>query len=323
MRSGNSAAVALLLLTAGCGTWSNEDIRFLEALPTRPELRVEVPAGAAAAVAAADGQVAAVAAACGPLGSAETWLWAKPTSDKLNTSVDWVIGLVDLVRRAPPTTRLDDGRIWGPWDDDKHPGIQLQVVILRAWPTGPDGPVEHTYRFEVRRKALGGPFSPILSGAFVGPSALRGRGELVLDFTRIRAFQMNDPDSPDGEMRVSYDRQVDPRTVALTLAQSGGFGLAQFGYSFAGYADGRGRFAYAFVNALGDRAEVSAGFQGDGRGRGDVRYYPAGAGGASVGYHQCWSADACLVYSDDVSGYSCGLPDCSGGAIGDCPPPVP
>ncbi len=76
MRSPSKALLALGLAAAGCGTWSNEDLRFLEALPTADELRVAVPEGAAAAVAAADGRLAAVAApACGAHGASERWLW--------------------------------------------------------------------------------------------------------------------------------------------------------------------------------------------------------------------------------------------------------
>jgi hypothetical protein len=325
MRSATSlATTALLLLAAGCGTWSNEDVRFLAALPTRDELHVALPEGLAAAAEAAPGapatgRVAASLPWCGPLGAAETWLWAKPTSDRLNTSVDWVIGLVDVVRHYPPTSREADARTWGPFDDDKHPGIQLRVVIVRSWPAGPEGPVEHAYAFEARRKALAEPFTAILSGTFVGPSSLRGRGGLVLDFDQIRVLGMNDPDSPFGEMRVTYDRSSDPRTTELTLAQSRGFGLAQFDYRFAGYADGSGRLSYAFENGTGDRAEVAAGWNRFGGGQADVRYFPASAGGASVGYHQCWNLLACLVYSDDVNGYSCGGGACAGGDPLDCP----
>jgi hypothetical protein len=328
MRSPTSLTVVLALLAVGCGTWSNEDIRFLAALPTTEELRVELPAGLAAVAEASGagpgvGRVAAVTLPwCAPNPTAETWLWAKPTSDRLNTSVDWVIGLVDVVRRYPPTTRAEDARTWGPFDDDQHPGVQLRVVIVRSWPAGPDGPVEHAYAFEARRKALGEPFTAILSGTFVGASSLRGRGGLLLAFDRIRALGMNDPDSPTGEMRVAYDRSADPRTTQLTLAQSPGFGLAQFDYGFEGYADGRGRLSYAFVNDAGDRVEVAAEWTPIGAGQADIRFYPASAGGASVGYHQCWDFRACLTYSDDVSGYSCGGGSCAFGAPSDCPPPL-
>lgn len=319
MRCPTSAVALAGLLLAGCGTWSNEDIRFLEALPTSQELRVEVPASAAP-LAAAEGRLLAVGpAACGPLGDAETWLWAKPTSDRLNASVEWVIGLVDVVRRYPPTSRLDDGRVWGPFDDDQHPGNELRVVIRRSWPAGLDGPVVHDYAFEARRKDGVSPFGPILSGTFVGPSALRGRGGLVLDFDEIWRLGMADPDAPHGEMRVEYDREADPRRVALRLAQSPGFGLAQFDYGFTGYGDGRGRLSYAFESGAGDRAEVAAGFDAAGAGEADVRYFPAVLAGGSVGFRQCWNAAACLVYSDDVNGYSCGGASCAGGLPSDCP----
>jgi hypothetical protein len=324
MRCPTSAAAALCLLATACGTWSNEDLRFLEALPTREELRVEVPAAPAAAGGPA-GVVGAVAVpACGALGSADTWGWAKPTSDHLNASIDAAIGLVDLVRRYPPTTRLADGRVWGPFDDDKHPGVQLRIVILRSFPAGPDGPVEHAYAFEARRPAEGGDFLPILSGSFVGPSALRGSGSLVLAFQKAWDLRMADPDAPHGEMRVTYDRSADPRTVQLALVQAPGFGLLQFAYGFKGYADGRGRLGYAFVNAAGDRAEVGAGFDAAGAGQAAVTYYPASAPGLSASFHQCWNASSCLVYSDDVNGYSCGGGACAGGVPSDCPPvPAP
>jgi hypothetical protein len=268
--------------------------------------------------------VAATLPWCGALGGAQTWLWAKPTSDRLNLSVDWVIGLVYVVRRHPPTTRGEDARTWGPFDDERHPGVELRVVITRSWPAGPDGPVEHAYAFEARRKALAGPFTAVLQGTFVGPSALRGRGGLELRFDRIRLLGMADPDAPDGIMRVNYDRSADPRSVALTLADTAGFGLARFDYGFTGYADGKGRLRYAFENGAGDRAEVEAGWNVLGGGLADVRHFPAAAGGASVGYRQCWNALACLVYSDDASGYSCGdAGGCAFGAPSDCPAGIP
>ena len=314
------ALLALLasLGATGCGDWSNEDLRFFAALPTHDELAVVVPAGAAAPLAGAGGRQAALAT-CGPLGAAETWLWAKPTSDRLNASIDFVLGLVDVVRRYPPTTRLDDGRIWGPFPDDHHPGNELRIVILRSWPDGPEAPPQHAYTFEARLAAAGGPFRPILSGLFVGPSATRGTGALTLDFEAIRELGMADPDAPRGEMRVQYARDLEPRTVRLSLASSAGFGLAQFDYAFTGYADGRGRLDYAFVNADGDRAEVSAGFDAAGAGRAETTFFPIRFPRLTASYQQCWSAAACLVWSDDVNGYSCGGGACAGGVESDCP----
>jgi hypothetical protein len=146
-----------------------------------------------------------------------------------------------------------------------------------------------------------------------------GSGSLALFFDEIWRLGMADADAPHGEMNVAYDRSADPRRVALALVQSPGFGLARFNYGFTGYADGRGRLAYAILDGPGNRAEVTAGFDASGAGQADVTYFPAAAPGVSVGYHQCWSAAACLVYSDDVNGYSCGGGSCAGGDPLSCP----
>jgi len=319
-------ALAALLLGAAlpaCGNYSTEDIRFYEALPTRADLRVEVPVSADLAAG-----FAPAAAACS-IGSADPWLEARRTSDGINTAVDRLIGLIDAVRRVPPTTRLDDGRIWGPFDDSKHPGVEMQVDITRL--TNPDGDLVHVYHFSARRKGVGAVFTPILSGTFVGPSATYGHGTLELDFTAIHDLGMQDADTPRGRMDVTYDRTLDPRTITLVLATQGGFNLVQqFTYDYRGYRDGRGLFRYQFLKPalLGgglDTLTMSASFAADGAGRGEIGF--AAASGATGSFSQCWGADACLTWRYDAQGYSCGgvLP-CEGGAESACPavlPPLP
>ena len=104
----------------------------------------------------------------------------------------------------------------------------------------------------------------------------------------------------------------------MTLALGGdGFGLQQFAYAFAGYADRSGHFDYAFRNAAGDLLTVSAGFDALGRGRDEVGFL--GAGGATGGFRQCWDAAACLVWIDDPANLSCPGPSCSRGAEAACP----
>jgi len=314
-RGAAALAAGVLLALAGCGDWSNEDLRFYAALPTRAELHVAVPSAPAVAAAGGQGPLLATAA-CGPLGDAEAWLWAKPTSDKLNASVDWVLGLVDVVRRYPPTKRLEDGRIWGPFDDDQHPGNEMQIVILRTWPGGREAPPLHAYFFEARRKAGAGAFTPIISGHFAGASASAGTGGLTLAFDVIRALGMGDADSPTGALVIAYDRAVEPRTVGLSLVQSGGFGLERFDYGFEGWADGRGRLRYAFRSGPA-LVTVRTGFDASGAGRGLSTLHLDG--GFSGQYAQCWDAAACLVWVDDPNDYSCGRAGCSGGAESACP----
>jgi hypothetical protein len=302
-RGGRSLGLAAALALAACGDYSTEDVRFLSALPVRADLRVEVPAAAAGA-----------GAACGT-GLAEVWLVAKPISDGLNAGVDFLIALVDAVRRLPPTDRLPDERRWGPFDDDRHPGREIQVTIARR---GEGAEVEHTYRFEGRVKG-GGEWIAILTGAFRGPSAEIGRGELALSFDALWALGMNDATTPRGSMLASYDRTSEPRTVELALGEDG-FGVGRFSYGFAGYRDGSGWFEYLIrpeARPL-DTLTITSAFDSAGAGRAQVSYQTwLGFGGS---FRQCWDAFACLVHVDDPSNYSCGTAPCSFGEVASCAP---
>lgn len=297
-------AAAALVALAACGNYSTEDLRFVAALPTRDDLRVEVPAQAPAAGALT---------ACGA-GTSEVWGWAKPTSDKLNGAVDFVLGLVDAVRRRPPSWRDDDARAWGPWDDDRHPGRELSVVIARTYPAELGGAPRHAYLLQARPKGSA-TWTPILAGNFDGASARRGSGGLALDFDAIWSLAMNDADTPHGTMLVRYARSADPATVEIVLGQDG-FGVVQFGYRYAGWTDGRGWFAYGFRNAAGDLLTVGVGF--DAAGAGDAQVAFQTAGGATGGFRQCWDASACLVYVLDPASYSCAAAPCSLGDATAC-----
>jgi hypothetical protein len=304
MRSVNRLALAslLLALAPGCGDWSNEDLRFLAALPTRADLHVEVPAGPGPA-----------AGAC-PDGESSVWLEGKPASDRLNAGVEWILGLVDEVRRHDPTRRTEGRREWGPFDDGRHPGKEIVIVMQRGEDEG--GRVVHEYVFAAREKGIG-LWTPLVVGGFTGGSARAGSGLVHVDFDAIRALGMNDdPGAPRGELRILYDRASVPRAIALELDQDG-FGLERFDYVFFGYDAGAGRFVYAFRNGTGDRLVVDAGFDGAGQGRAAVTF--TAAGGATGGFQQCWTGGACLVYVNDPNDFSCGAPPCSLGSVDGCP----
>jgi hypothetical protein len=311
MRSVNRIGCIAALALAGCGNYSTEDLRFLAALPTRGDLRVRVP------VAATASQSLSQATAACPFGTATVWLQGKPASDGFNAGVDQVLALVDSVRRATPTHRSADRREWGPFDDEKHPGIEIIVVMQRWWPDDPGAPPQHQYGFAARPKGTSW-WTPVLTGTFVGASASAGSGSVTLDFDAVHALGMNDAGTPHGTMPIQYDRSTDPSTIDLLLLQ-GGFGLVGFAYGYAGYADGNGRFDYAFLGATGDLLKVTAGFDPAGAGRAEVSYRTAL--GLTGGFKQCWDAGACLVYVDDPGNYSgaCGAPPCMVGALSDCP----
>lgn len=306
MRSGNrsfAALAALAALAAGCGNYSTEDLRFLSALPRRDDLSVTVPASAAAAQAALAGPTAATAL-CNPPGVATVWQWARPTSESLNAGVSWIIGLIDNVRRYPPTHRDEDSRRWGPFDDDKHPGHELQIVIDRSWPTGAGGPPVYAYRFEARAGGTAA-FTPLIVGNFRGASASRGDGDVTLDFEAFWAVGVANPDTPHGSMTIGYSRSSDPVTTDLNLlaAPAGGFGVVAFEYLYSGWASGVGAFDYQFTNGAKDVLEVRTGFDPVGAGRLRVTFTRF-SDGATGTFDQCWDAGGCLVYVYDPANYN-------------------
>ncbi|MFT3916305.1 MAG: hypothetical protein QM704_20170 [Anaeromyxobacteraceae bacterium] len=296
-------AAAVALWGAGCGNWSQEDVRFLAALPTRADLRVEVPASASAQ--------AGALAACGTRPAA-LWLEAKPTSDGLNAAVDFVLDLVDRVRTLEPTTRTDDERVWGPWNDRNHPGFELLARIVRA---AQGDLVVHAFSLEARRKGQGD-FVPFISGTFRGPSAKVGTGTLEIDFEVLWTLGINDATTPRGALNATYDRSGDPRKVVMQVASR--TALRPFEYRFEGYADGTGGFVYVIPSGV-NYLEIASSFDGAGAGKAAITFHTIFA---TVGWAECWDAAACLTYVDDPGNYSCETepsPPCSLGAASACP----
>jgi len=162
-----------------------------------------------------------------------------------------------------------------------------------------------------------GVFIPLIAGEFDGDSSSDGKGWVELRFDNFRVLQMADGTAPDGTMHIDYDRVGDPRTTDLSL-ETNGFGVVQFNYGYAGYADGSGAFDYAFRNLVGDRLEAHTSYDDAGAGRLRVQFTAAAGGTGS--FNQCWNAAGCLVYVDDVYNFtqSCGSAPCLVGTTDDC-----
>ena len=284
-RAALPAAVVALALGAGCGSWSNEDILFVAALPTREALALKVPASAGQAL-------------CAPPGPSQVWGWAKPVGDRLNGAVDAMLALVDLVKRTPPTTREPDARVWGPWDDQKHPGMEVRVTMRRSRDAA--GVPSYAYQFEERPR--GGAFQSVLEGSFRGESASAGNGEFALHFATARALGISDhPDSdPYGDLTVQYDRTGDPRTIGLDVpAGPQSENLTEFNYGFAGYQNGNGEFDYVFVNQQAQRYEVRARFDAAGAGLAEVTVVLSPT--SQFSYEQCWDQAGCITNVRDAT----------------------
>ncbi len=107
-----------------------EDLEFLYARPDRDTLHANVP-----------GEATSTNTTQQPLSVGDpspTYATTKDQTDQFNAFLDEILDGLDAIRQVPPTTRLADGRIWGPYDDSSHPGFQVQVEIDRNADAGFD-----------------------------------------------------------------------------------------------------------------------------------------------------------------------------------------
>jgi len=305
MRSVCRTCVILLSLAAACGNLSNDDVAFLEALPSKDALHVQVPAQTA--------QPQCL------LGEAQVWLSAKPTSDNINAGVDGILALVDVIRGIAPTTRQADTRTWGPWPDHDHPGLTIRVTMSR---TRDASGVPQSYSY-VFAESKGGDFLAVLDGTFEGAQAANGRGTLTLHFDNAHTLGTAKPTDPDAPALFAYDLSGNPRTLEMNLTAQAGLGLQQFDYSFAGYTDGHGLFHFAFPDAKGNLFTVTASFTALGAGKAEVGFTTAPPFSFSGSLSECWDAAACLSYVDDpyaITQPACGVfKPCVLGSPASCP----
>ena len=294
MRSARRAGalLAVALAAAGCGTWSNDDIAFVEALPTSQALRFSMPSTASQALTTGTGS------ACGTAGASEVWAQSKPVSDALNAAVEQLLGLVDLVKSAPPSSREPDSRVWGPWADGKHAGMEVRVTMTRSR----DASGVPTYGYVFEERPRGGAYLPVLEGSFRGDSARAGSGAFAVHFANMRTLGVDDHPATDpaGDLTVEYDRTGDPRTLAMDVPpgpQSGG--LVDFSYAYAGYQSGAGRFDFVFVNASAQRYEVATRFDATGAGLATVTVVLGAT--SRFTFQECWDSAGCITDVKDAT----------------------
>ncbi|MBL8950604.1 MAG: hypothetical protein JNK82_07505 [Myxococcaceae bacterium] len=138
-------ALPLALLFA-CGTWSNEDVEYVLALPLGETVRSNL----------------------GGMGSSEGFEHTRRAAAELNGIPATVLGVLETLRTTPPTTRTATSRIWGPYDDLERPGHQNQAEIHRETDT--------LFTWAIKTRRTGDRFQAV---AF-GDAVATGEGHFVL-----------------------------------------------------------------------------------------------------------------------------------------------
>lgn len=300
------AALCALLLGACGGTLSNDDLAFIEAVPQKDALRVNVPQKSAQALSV--------------LGQADVFIAAQDIARGVNTGLDGVLSLLDFVRGQAPSTRAADRRTWGPWADRQHAGVEYQVVMERE---NDAAGALYRFRYSLNARRAPGGYLPVIDGTFYGAQARSGSGSLNIHFDNSHALSLGKPDDPSQPMDIQYDFSGNPRTLELNLGRNaaGGFGLSSFDYGYAIYSDGHGLFDYAFPDGKGNLFTVQTWFAANASGKAliDAVHPPFFEDRIT----ECWDGTLSLTYVSDPASV---VAQCSGiaapcvlGSAAQCP----
>jgi hypothetical protein len=307
-RAGRALPILLVLLLVACGNYSNDDLTFLAAIPSKEQLHLTVPQASGQALCA--------------LGSADAAVNARTTGSSLNQAIEGILAFVDLIRAVPPTGRDGEQRSWGPWDDAGHPGVRYRVTMVRTLGATP---AHDQYAYAFTGSRSGGAFLSVITGTFIGSEAQKGSGNLRLDFDAAWTLGTNKPTDPHGAISVAYDLSQDPHALELQLDTSLGALQPSYLYRWLGYADGRALFDFAITDpASGNRVVIDARFTGQGDGKASLTVtLPSGF---SVSVDECFDGQACLSWLSDafaVTPACNGVRPCLLGQASACPSGLP
>ncbi len=286
MKCSLTAIVALAL--TGCGNFSNDDLVFMNALPRKDDLSTRVPAGTGG-----KGLSHRSDGLNGVGQSSDFYANTKGFADRFNATLDTVLGVIEVVRKWPPTTREPNRRIWGPAADTGNSGFELQLTLERNPDTGAyDWTLEHRRRGGAFFKTAAGHFEPTMD-------VRKGAGEMHFFLAAAREGGLN-VDSNLAIARsidITYDT-VPPVKVTEELPADG---RHDFSYSYAEQPAGGARMEAKFGldNIPGaERFHAISRWDNTGAGRGDVAIIQGSATGLDFQV-QCWDSAFLVTYSDD------------------------
>jgi hypothetical protein len=275
MTSSRIPTLALLVATlAACGNYSNEDLEFMNAVPAREDLDIEIP----------QSQLA-------PANEAELSRLTHETVEAFNGALVF-LEAADKIRRFQPTSRIADGRVWGPWPMDKQPSWQWRFVITRD-PVMAD---VFNYVFEVQ--PIGGvddDWTPFIDGWFAAGTGVRkGVGHFRAQTDPLRAAGFPVETNLKGEtlqlLIIDYSTAAFPVSVTMNMVLylHGGFDLADTAtirYRHELQESGAGLMEFSGTGSDGKSISVVSHWMPTGRGRADAT---ATDGTATGTWTQCW-----------------------------------
>lgn len=272
----------IALALAGCGgNYSNDDLAFLNALPHREDLQSKLPETGSSQNGL---QTRQDELAVGD--SSNIYRFTKDASLKFNMGLEFFVGIVDAVRKYPPTTRKEDERVWGPYKDDQHPAWNVRMVMHReedqfAW----------TIEFRQRTAADSDPWLKGIEGKFLATGGARkGKGELHLYAHDVRAAGLAGPDD-DGkiaQLDATYVTDELPKTVDMQFTGETTSEWKSLDYSYREFEPGVATMTFVAGGPNNGTLDIRSGWLKSGEGRANVVY--TGTNGSSLQGFECWSS---------------------------------
>ncbi|MBN8227268.1 hypothetical protein JYK02_07060 [Corallococcus macrosporus] len=287
-------ALPCLLAVACGGDFSNDDLEFQNALPEREDLAAKLPASARSGQDLGT-RTQRLGASQVLGGRSELAQQAYTAGTRFNTSVDRLLSLLERFRKAAPTTRETDRRIWGPFPADNHPGNEVRFVMERRG-------VDFAYLLQYRIKGSGDSgWWTYLPGTFLADGGIRkGEGTLALDLKEARAhgFETGDATALD-RLDIGYQTKALPTRVELLFTGAGAT-LPLTRYASRQTPEGLGEMAFRLPGedlipgGLLETLDIVARWTPDGRGVLVLNILEGDAKGAQ--YTECWDARTRITF---------------------------
>ena len=298
----------MLLLLVGClDPISNrlffEDAEFLDALPSAEDDRVRYEATSSSD----DGDGDTTTKEPGdvleaPPGASGLLVLTVNSVNDVNAMVDALLGMVDMVRSQPPSSREENSRIWGPFPADDASDFDVRMVSTRQ------GVGEFTWAFQVAPTGTS-TWQDVFAGEHLAGATVReGVGNFAFDGLAIDAI--NQSDETPFYLEVRYDHRAGD-SVWFSVWTEGTLNADAFAtYEYAIDEDGAGTLVFDApeweIGEKGTKPEhwrVTSHWVPDVGGRGDASVTGGDLGGIIVEWTECWLPDGTLLYQADNWGF--------------------
>ncbi|WPB73846.1 hypothetical protein KYC5002_33015 [Archangium violaceum] len=284
-------------LAASCGgNFSNDDLEFLNALPTREDLASELP-GSNGTVGEGVLRRRTDALAVGE--PSKLYRDTREASDTFNNGMDGLLTLLEEIRELPPTTREPELRVWGPWPAPEHPGHEVRFAMKRE-------PERFIYLLQYRTRGAGeeGWWSA-LEGTFQPDGGLRkgtGAVRLLVKETKAHGFDVGGLANLD-LLEIVYQTRALPITVRMRFVPAAPRTASEILYAYRELPGGLGEMGFLLEDTdilPGTRKEDLAIISRWTKDRGGVGLISVTGGDVLAGFTatqvECWDASFRVTY---------------------------